>query len=86
MNSLPKFNEADKYIVTAVNPLTGAVAMETFRDGDYTCYGPTVLNDEIKMNDFIRDLVIRQLILCISCSFALLLFGELFPYKRNLKA
>jgi hypothetical protein len=60
MNTLPKFNEADKYVVTAVNPLTGAVAMETFRDGDYTCYGPTILNDEIKMNEFIRDLVIRQ--------------------------
>jgi hypothetical protein len=60
MNTAPKFYEADKYVVTAVNPQTGAVSMESFVDGDYTSYGPQILNDETKMNDHIRTLVITQ--------------------------
>jgi len=56
----PKFNQADKYVVTAVNPSTGAVAMESFIDSDYTDWDSTIRNDETKMNDYVRDLVLRN--------------------------
>ena len=59
MNTLPKFNEADKYVVTAVSP-TGAVNMETFIDGDYTNWDSTVWNDEKEMNQHIARLINQQ--------------------------
>jgi hypothetical protein len=60
MTALPKFNTAPKYVVTAVNPETGAIAMETFIDGDYLTYGPDICNDDAKMNDFVRSYVLRN--------------------------
>lgn len=66
--AVPQFNEAPKYVVTAVNPQTGAVAMETFIDGDYTDWASGLCNDEIKMNDFIRGLVSRQYPVVVSQS------------------
>jgi len=59
MNSLPKFNEADKYIVTAVSP-TGAVNMEKFIDGDYISWDSKVMNDEFDMNQHIAGLIKQQ--------------------------
>ena len=58
--SLPKFNETDKYVVTAVNPVTGAVAIETWRDGDYTDWDLNVRNDEQLMNQDIANLIKKQ--------------------------
>lgn len=55
--ALPTFNTAPKYVVTAVNPITGAVAMETFNDGDYIDWGSVLSNDEEKMNNYVRSLV-----------------------------
>ena len=54
------FITAQKYVVTAVNPVTGAVAMETFNDGEYIDWGSVVCNDEAKMNAFIRNLVSQK--------------------------
>jgi hypothetical protein len=56
----PKFNQAPKYVVTAVNPQTGAVAMESFIDGDYTDWDSTIRNDENQMNYIIRHYVMNQ--------------------------
>jgi hypothetical protein len=56
----PYFTNAPKYVVTAVNPITGAVAMETFMDGDYLTFGPDICNDETKMNSYVRDLILRD--------------------------
>jgi hypothetical protein len=58
--SLPKFNQADKYVVTAVNPLTNSVSMETFIDGDYTNWSSEICNDENLMNQHIGFLVKKQ--------------------------
>jgi hypothetical protein len=60
MNTLPKFNEADKYVVTAVNPSTGSVYMQSFIDGDYTDWDSSVLNDEKEMNQEIARLIKMQ--------------------------
>ena len=54
------FITAQKYVVTAVNPVTGAVAMETFNDGEYIDWGSVVCNDEAKMNAFVRNLVSQK--------------------------
>lgn len=56
----PRFNQAPQYVVTAVNPYSGAVAMETFVDGDYIDWDGSVRNDEVRMNDFVRDLVMKK--------------------------
>lgn len=58
--ALPTFNKAPKYVVTAVNPETGAVAMDTFNDGDYIDWGSKVSNDDSKMNDYVRYLVLQD--------------------------
>ena len=54
------FLTAQKFVVTAVNPVTNAVAMETFNDGEYIDWGSVVCNDEAKMNAFIRNLVSQK--------------------------
>jgi len=59
MNTLPKFNEADKYVVTAVSP-TGAVNMEKFIEGDYLSWDSKVMNDESDMNQHIARLIKQQ--------------------------
>jgi len=59
MNTLPKFNEADKYVVTAVSP-TGAVNMEKFIEGDYLSWDSKVMNDESNMNQHIARLIKQQ--------------------------
>lgn len=58
--ALPTYNQADKYVVTAVNPVTGAVSMESFKDGDYIDFDGDIKNDEIKMNEHIARLVKNQ--------------------------
>lgn len=62
----PNYSQAPKYVVTAVNPKTGAVAMESFVDGDYLFYSAGVLNDEAKMNDYVRDYVLRYYAVSVS--------------------
>lgn len=54
------FNTVAKYVVTAVNPVTGSVAMDSFADGDFINWDGTIQNDEVVMNNFVRDLVQRQ--------------------------
>ena len=66
--ALPTFNTASKYVVTAVNPVTGAVAMETFNDGEYIDWGSVVCNDEAKMNDFVRYFVLSHYPVVVSQS------------------
>ena len=58
--ALPTYNQADKYVVTAVSPVTGAVSMESFKDGDYIDFDGDIVNDEIKMNQHISYLVGKQ--------------------------
>lgn len=55
--ALQKWNEADKYVVTAVNPFTNAVGIESFIDGDYISWDSKVMNDESDMNRHIKFLV-----------------------------
>lgn len=57
--SLQKFNRADKYVVTAVNP-NGGVNIESFIDGDYIDWSEEVRNDEEEMNKHISSLIKRQ--------------------------
>ena len=54
------FNTVAKYVVTAVNPVSGAVAVDSFADGDYTNWDGTIQNDEVAMNNYVRDYVSRQ--------------------------
>ena len=54
------FNTVAKYVVTAVNPVTGSVAMDSFADGDFINWDGTIQNDEVVMNNFVRDLVLRN--------------------------
>lgn len=56
----PTYSKAPQYVITAINPRTGAVASESFVDGDYRFYNAGVLNDEAKMNDYIRGYVLRD--------------------------
>lgn len=56
----PYFTKAPKYVVTAVNPQTGSVAMQSFIDGDYKNWDSTVSNDEVTMNEYIRYLVLSD--------------------------
>jgi hypothetical protein len=58
--SLPKFNRAEKYVVTAVNPATGSVSIESFIEGDYLVYGPDICNDSEIMKQHIASLIKKQ--------------------------
>lgn len=57
--SLPKWNEANKYVVTAVN-LNGAVNMESFIEGDYIDWDSKERNDQELMMQHITNLVKKQ--------------------------
>jgi hypothetical protein len=59
MNSLPRFNEANKYVVTAISP-TGAVNMEKFIEGDYLSWDSKVMNDKSNMEEHIASLIKQQ--------------------------
>jgi hypothetical protein len=60
MNSLPKFNEAEKYVVTAVNPSTGSVSIESFIEDDYINWDSKVCNDKELMIQHISFLIKKQ--------------------------
>lgn len=57
--SLPRFFEANNYVVTAVSP-TGAVNMEKFIEGDYLTWDSKIMNDKTNMEQHIANLIKQQ--------------------------
>jgi hypothetical protein len=58
--ALPKWNEANKYVVTAVNPSTGSVSIESFIEDDYINWDSKECNDAELMKQHISFLIQKQ--------------------------
>ena len=58
--ALPKWNKAQKFVVTAVNPASGSVSIESFVVGDYIDWDSKKCNDEQQMNQHIYFLIKKQ--------------------------